>query len=72
MENDELFNMNYSYFCCIVDKCMKVRLQLLEDQKQKMAALRHAIKGGLDSGIVEDFDPDAYLEEMKARKQLYR
>ena len=47
-------------------------LRLLEDQEQKMAALRHAIKGGLDSGIVEDFDPDAYLEEMKARKQLYR
>lgn len=64
--------MNYSYFCCIVDKCMKVRLQLLEDQKQKMAVLRHAIDEGLSSGIVEDFDPDAYLEEMKARKQLYR
>ena len=51
---------------------MKVRLQLLEDQKQKMAVLRHAIDEGLSSGIVEDFDPDAYLEEMKARKQLYR
>ena len=43
-------------------------LRLLEDQEQKMAALRHAIKEGLDSGIVEDFDSDAYLEEMKARK----
>lgn len=43
-------------------------LRLLEDQEQKMAALRHAIKEGLDSGIVEDFNPDVYLEEMKARK----
>lgn len=43
-------------------------LRLLEDQEQKMAALRHAIKEGMDSGIAEDFDPDAYLEEMKARK----
>ena len=43
-------------------------LRLLEDKEQKMAALRHAIKEGMDSGIAEDFDPDAYLEEMKARK----
>ena len=43
-------------------------LRLLEDQEQKMAALRHAIKEGMDSGIAEDFDPDEYLEEMKARK----
>lgn len=43
-------------------------LRLLEDKEQKMAALRHAIKEGLDSGIAKDFDPDAYLEEMKAEK----
>ena len=43
-------------------------LRLLEDQEQKMAALRHDIKEGMDSGIAEDFDTDAYLEEMKARK----
>lgn len=43
-------------------------LRLLEDQEQKMTALRCSIEEGLNSGIVEDFDPDAYLEEMKARK----
>ncbi|MBQ9474895.1 MAG: type II toxin-antitoxin system ParD family antitoxin [Bacteroidales bacterium] len=43
-------------------------LRLLEDQEQKVTALRRAIEEGLNSGIVEDFDPDAYLEEMKARK----
>ncbi len=43
-------------------------LRLLEDQEQKMAALRHAIEEGMNSGIAEDFDPDAYLEEIKARK----
>ena len=43
-------------------------LRLLEDQENKMAALRSSIQEGLDSGVVEDFDPDAYLLEMKARK----
>ena len=43
-------------------------LLLLEDQEQIMAALRSAIEDGLKSGIVEEFDPEAYLQAMKARK----
>ena len=43
-------------------------LRLLEVEEQKIAALRAAIDEGLNSGIVEDFDPEAYLQEMKARK----
>ena len=43
-------------------------LRLLEEREQQMAALRHAIEEGLNSGIVEDFNPDVYLEELKARK----
>ncbi len=44
-------------------------LRLLEDQEQKMAALRSAIEDGLKNGIVEEFNPEAYLQAMKARKQ---
>ena len=43
-------------------------LRLLEDQEQKMAALRSAIEEGMNSGIVEDFDPQEHLQQMKARK----
>ncbi|MBO7587902.1 MAG: type II toxin-antitoxin system ParD family antitoxin [Bacteroidaceae bacterium] len=43
-------------------------LRLLEDQEQKMAALRSAIDKGLNSGIIEDFDSKDYLKQMKARK----
>ena len=43
-------------------------LRLLEDQEQKMAALRSAIEEGMNSGIVEDFDSQAFLQQMKARK----
>lgn len=48
---------------------VRTGLRLLEDQEQKMAALRSAIEEGLESGIVEGFDPEAYLQEMKARRQ---
>ena len=43
-------------------------LRLLEDQEQKMAALRSAIEEGMNSGIVEDFDSQDFLQQMKARK----
>lgn len=43
-------------------------LRLLEDQEQKMTALRSAVEEGLNSGIVEDFDSQEYLQQMKARK----
>lgn len=43
-------------------------LRLLEDQEQKMAALRSSIEKGLSSGIVQDFDSQDFLQQMKARK----
>ena len=43
-------------------------LRPLEDQEQRMAALRSAIEEGMNSGIVEDFDPQEHLQQMKARK----
>ena len=43
-------------------------LRLLEEQEQKMSALRSAIEEGMNSGIVEDFDPQEHLQQMKARK----
>ena len=43
-------------------------LRLLEDRERKMAALRSAIEEGLNSGIVEDFDTQDFLQQMKVRK----
>ena len=43
-------------------------LRLLEDQEQKMAALRSAIEKGLSSGIVQDYNSQDFLQQMKARK----
>ena len=44
-------------------------LRLLEDQEQKIAALRAAIEEGMNSGFVEDFDFEAHLEELKAKRR---
>ena len=36
--------------------------------EQRIAALNNAIEVGMNSGWVSDFDADAYLKEIKARK----
>jgi Arc/MetJ-type ribon-helix-helix transcriptional regulator len=41
-------------------------LRLLEE-REKRIALRSAIEEGLESGIVEDFDSEAFLQQMKER-----
>ncbi|MBR5736019.1 MAG: type II toxin-antitoxin system ParD family antitoxin [Bacteroidales bacterium] len=46
-------------------------LRLLEEQERAIAVLRSAIEEGLDSGIVEDFDSKAFLQEMRARKNVF-
>ena len=43
-------------------------LRLLEEQEQKILALRAAVDDGLNSGIVEDFDSQQFLQQMKGRK----
>ena len=43
-------------------------LRLLEDQEQRINALKSAIDEGLDSGVVESFDSREYLRQIKARK----
>jgi len=44
-------------------------LRLLEEQEQKLVALRAAIEEGEASGYIEDFDFNAHLEELKARRR---
>ncbi|MEN9742699.1 MAG: hypothetical protein RLZZ65_504 [Bacteroidota bacterium] len=43
-------------------------LLLLEEEEKKVAALSSAIEEGLSSGWVSDFNPDAYLKEIKGEK----
>ncbi len=50
-----------------VSEVIRAGLRLLEEEESKMIALRKAIQEGIDSGFVEDFDPEKHLQELKAR-----
>lgn len=49
---------------------IRAGLRLLEEEEQKFYALRKAIQDGIDSGVVENFDPETHLKDLKRRKKL--
>ncbi len=51
-----------------VSEVIRAGLRLLEEEENKVIALRNAIQEGIDSGIEEDFDPKKHLESLKAKK----
>ena len=48
---------------------VRAGLRLLEEEENKMVALREAIQDGIDSGIANDFDPKSHLTELKAKRK---
>jgi len=48
---------------------VRAGLRLLEEEENKMVALRAAIQDGIDSGIANDFDPKSHLKELKAKRK---
>ena len=47
---------------------VRAGLRLLEEEENKIIALREAIQEGIDSGIACDFNPKSHLEKLKADK----
>jgi antitoxin ParD1/3/4 len=50
-------------------EAVRAGLRLLEEEENKIIALRQAINEGINSGIAEDFDPDEQLKLMKSRRK---
>jgi len=48
---------------------VRAGLRLLEEEENKINALRNAIQEGIDSGIAHDFNPDTHLRNLKAKKK---
>jgi antitoxin ParD1/3/4 len=48
---------------------IRAGLRLLEEEEQKIIALRQAIDEGVNSGLVEDFDPEEHLKMLKANRK---
>jgi antitoxin ParD1/3/4 len=47
---------------------VRAGLRMLEEEENRLSALKKAIQEGLDSGIVYDFDPQKHLASLKAKK----
>lgn len=50
-------------------EAVRAGLRLLEEEEQKSSNLKSAIQQGLESGMVEDFNPSEYLNVMKANRK---
>ncbi len=49
---------------------IRAGLRLLEEEENRIIALREAIQEGIESGIAYDFNPESHLERLKAEKKL--
>ncbi|MFY8136526.1 MAG: type II toxin-antitoxin system ParD family antitoxin [Flavobacteriales bacterium] len=48
---------------------VRAGLRLLEEEEQKILALRRAITDGLESGVAENFNPELHLKKLKEKKK---
>jgi antitoxin ParD1/3/4 len=48
---------------------IRAGLRMLEQEENKITALKNAINEGIESGIAENFDPKQHLKALKAAKQ---
>ncbi|QCK15722.1 type II toxin-antitoxin system ParD family antitoxin [Mangrovivirga cuniculi] len=49
---------------------IRAGLRLLEEEENRVLALKNSIKEGINSGHAVDFDPDNHLKSLKANRKL--
>ena len=49
---------------------VRAGLRLLEEEENRVIALKKAINEGIESGITNNFNPESYLKEIKAKRKL--
>lgn len=47
---------------------IRAGLRMLEEEENKVIALKFAIKEGIDSGIAKDFDQNKHLQMLQSKK----
>ena len=48
---------------------LRAGLRLLEEEENKVVALKSAIQEGINSGVAKNFDPEKHLASLKAGKK---
>lgn len=48
---------------------IRAGLRLLEEEENKIVALKNSINEGIESGIAKNFNPKLHLESLKAKKR---
>jgi antitoxin ParD1/3/4 len=48
---------------------IRAGLRLLEEEENKIIALKKAINEGIESGVAENFNPKQHLESLKVKKR---
>jgi antitoxin ParD1/3/4 len=49
-------------------EAIRAGVRLLEEEEHKFITLRRAIDEGINSGFVEDFNPEVHLKLLKAKR----
>ena len=49
---------------------IRAALRLLEEEEMKVKALKDAVQEGIESGYETDFNPEIYLRNLKAAKNV--
>ncbi len=49
---------------------VRAGLRLLEEEENKIIALKEAIHEGIESGIAHDFNPETHLGKLRVKKNL--
>lgn len=48
---------------------VRAGLRLLEEEENRLLVLKNAIQEGINSGRIENFNPNTHLEILKAKKK---
>jgi antitoxin ParD1/3/4 len=52
-----------------VSEVIRAGLRLLEEEEDKLSALKRAVEEGINSGIEDGFNPESHLLSLKAAKR---
>lgn len=52
-----------------VSEAIRAGLRLLEEEENKVIALKKSINEGIENGIVKDFNPKKHLAFLKSKKR---